>query len=183
MLLSVIFTRIATLLLQRNTHFLVPLWSRPQLKTATNQHPDRLLDSLRHRTEEHMLDNSLTIPLISFYNEDLNVDCSVFVLFLLLKMFGHILVLSYPNMLTQSLPFLSHKIALFGFFSYTCTKADQFFVISLISPSAKYHIHKSQISHCKPYFLISEKELKLHVFTIKYSTNKKAIKIVDIWTQ
>ena len=69
---------------------------------------------------------------------------------------------------------------LFGFFNYTSSQANQYFIINLIILLAKWHIHKCKYSNQKPLFVVFENEAKQYMGNILCSRNGKAIKTLNV---
>ena len=68
----------------------------------------------------------------------------------------------------------------FGFFNYTSSQANQYFIINLIILLAKWHIHKCKYSNQKPLFVVFENETRQYMGKILCSRNGKAIKTPSV---
>ena len=71
-------------------------------------------------------------------------------------------------------------VVLFGFFNYTSSQANQYFIINLIILLAKWHIHKCKYSNQKPLFVVFENETRQYMGNILCSRNGKAIKTPSV---
>ena len=71
---------------------------------------------------------------------------------------------------------------LLGFFTYDRNKLKRFYVINLIILLAKVHIHKCKFTNEKTNVLTLQKDIELYFKTVKYSTNKKAVRIVSVFS-
>lgn len=74
------------------------------------------------------------------------------------------------------------KDVLFGIFDHVMirTKPKETFIINLLIILAKFHIHKSKFLHKKPSFFTFQCEFNQYLDSIKFSTNSKAIKTINV---
>ena len=133
----------------------------------------------------------VTIPLNYFckdFEQDIEVNCSfcnmfpedVTHLFWNCSHSNHL----WKDICTFITRFIDPKFSLciehvlFGFFNYTSSQANQYFIINLIILLAKWHIHKCKYSNQTPLFVVFENETKRYMGNILCSRNGKAIKHV-----
>ncbi len=75
---------------------------------------------------------------------------------------------------------LLFKDVLFGFFNIQQDKINEYFIINLLLLLAKFHIHRSKVTHQNPLFIVFKKEVQQYIQTISSSKNLKALKTVNL---